>query len=241
MEMVRSVEEGVVKLLKFRKRSVPFFMLEKNNNGFLDTLIWDGNRIPLFDSHFDPQIRAVAQYGNDSGVNCALNGYSFCGRDVSLESLIFREVDIAEFIMHSKVKKVTAFVNGTAANMILVMENGACANMDLGCSMAPGTGNQCQHRLITTHGMANDRGVTDMIPQHQVHVFGMESQNPRWYDDMDVYLYGLNEEDSRKAIAIHAIITGQECWEQWKNNETRCRNVVEAVFKSSEICASVYL
>lgn len=242
MEQIATIEDGVERLLTFRKRPVPDFFLEsRDGTNYLDTLIWNGNRIPLFESHFDPQIRAVAQYGQNVAENCALNTYSFCGKDVSLAELIFREVDISEFILHSKIRKVMGFVNGNAANIICVMENGTCANIDMGCTMAPGTGNQSQHRLITKHGMANDRVVADMVPQHQVYVFGSQKCDADYYDDVDMYLYGLNEEDSRKALAIHAIITGQEVWTEWRSNQDRCMRVVEAVFESSRTCTPVYL
>lgn len=242
MEQIATIEAGVERLLTFRKRPVPeFSVISGDGSSFLDTLIWNGNSIPLFESHFDPQIRAVAEYGKTATENCALNTYSFSGKDVSLAELMFREVDIAEFILHSKIKKVMAFVNGSAANIICVMENGTCANIDLGCTMFPGTENQSQHRLITKHGMANDRVVADMVPQHQVYVFGSEKRDADFYDDVDMYLYGLNEEDSRKTLAIHAILTEQEVWTEWQNNQDRCMRVVKAIFESSETCAPVYL
>ena len=70
---------------------------------FLDTLVWNGNRVPLFSTHFDQQIRAMAKYGQDPEQNSALNVYSYMGSDVTLDELLFRELDIAEFILHSKI------------------------------------------------------------------------------------------------------------------------------------------
>ena len=55
--------------------------------------------------------------------------------------------------------------NYTPTGDALVMEDGTTANLDLGNTMAPGSHIQCQHRLITKHGMANDLSVTDMTVQ----------------------------------------------------------------------------
>jgi hypothetical protein len=147
MEKVTSIREGVEKLLKLRGREVPEFTFEnRQEGGFTPTLLWDGNVIPLFTTRYDPRIRHIAGYGNKTEENSALNVYSFVGSDVSLDRLIYRELCIAEFILHSKVKKITAFVNQNAANIIAVMEDNTTANIDLGNTMAPGSHNQCQHR-----------------------------------------------------------------------------------------------
>lgn len=240
MEKVTSIHAGVEKLLTIRGREVPSFTLEpRQTDGFTDILVWDGNRIPLLATRYEPRIRAVANYGSKPEDNSALNVYSFVGSDISLERLIYREFDIAEFILHSKIRKITAFVNQNAANIIAVMENGTSANIDLGNTMAPGAHYQCQHRLITNHGMANDLGVTDMTIQHQLYVFGAEGNSV--YDDDEFYLYGLDEEEVSKVLTIHAIFTGHVKWEDWAQNDARYCRMIQAVYESDRLGKSVYL
>lgn len=240
MEKITSVEQGVARLLRFRKRQASeYTRIPAADGDYLETLYWNGKRIPLFTAFYDPQLRAISRYDQDPKNLSAWNVYSFCGKDVSLRELIFREASIAEFVLHSRIVQVAAFVNTDAANMILTMQSGACANMDLGCTMAPGTSNQCQHRLITNHGMASDLNCPEVIPQHTVHVFGQESQNFIWYEDMEAYLYGLDEEQCRTALTIHAIITGQEPCCDWLQRYERCRKVVDAVIQSSQLCKPV--
>ena len=242
MDLVHSIEEGVRKLLMLRERPIPEFSLEKRTeDGYLDTLVWDGKRIPIFATHFDPQIRAVARYGEPVKDNCALNGYSFAGSDVSLRDLLFQEVDIAEYMLHSPIVKVMALVNGASANLILTTESGACVNMDVGCTLAPGSRNQCQHRLLTRRGMANDRGVATLVYQHQVYVYSEDATAPITYDDMALYLAGLSETEHNKALAVHAVLTEAEDWSGWSENEARYRQIVNAIFEASETGVPVYL
>lgn len=240
MEKVTSIREGVEKLLQIRGREVPEFTFEnRQEGGFTPTLLWEGNVIPLFTTRYDPRIRHIAGYGNKTEENSALNVYSFVGSDVSLDQLIYRELCIAEFILHSKVKKITAFVNQNAANIIAVMEDNTTANMDLGNTMAPGSHNQCQHRLITKHGMANDLSVTDMTVQHQVYIFGKDGTSV--FDDDEYYLYGLNEEEVETVLTIHGIFTGHIGWQTWAQDHQRYLQMIRAVYESGETGKTVCL
>ncbi len=240
---VTSIEEGVKKLIAMRKLPIPQFTLESRHpEEYLDTLVWNGQRIPLFDMHYDPRIEYIARYGKDAEQNSALNVYSFVGNDISLSQLIYQELDIAEYVLHSRMKKLTAFVNQNAANMIVEMESGACANIDLGNTLKPGSANQCEHRLITTHGMANDRAVGTMTVFHQVNLFGIEEEAVTVYDDDEYYLYGLDEVQTRKTRAIHAILTGKdELFGFWEDNDARYRAAVEAVYESDRLGKTVSL
>lgn len=240
MEKVTDIRQGVVKLLTIRGREVPEFSLEHHSSdGFVPVLLWEGKRIPLFTTRYDPRIRHIAGYGNTTEENSALNVYAFAGSDVSLDRLIYREMCIAEFILHSKVRKIMAFVNQNAANIIAVMENGTTANIDLGNTMAPGSHIQCQHRLITKHGMANDLSVTDMTVQHQVYIFG--ENGTCVYDDDEYYLYGLSEEEVETVLTIHGILTGHIDCTSWAEDHSRYLAMVKAVYASAEAGKAVEL
>lgn len=238
MEKVTDIRQGVEKLLTIRGREIPEFSLEqKQAGGFTPVLLWQGRRIPLFTTRYDPRIRHIAAYGNKTEENSALNVYAFTGSDVSLDQLIYRELCIAEFILHSKIQKITAFVNENAVNMIAVMEDSTTANIDLGNTMAPGSHIQCQHRLITKHGMANDLSVTDMTVQHQVYVFSGEGTTV--YDDDEYYLYGLSEEEVETVLTIHGILTNHINCDSWEQDHNRYLKMIEAVYESSRSGKSV--
>ena len=240
MEKVTDIRQGVIKLLTVRSREIPDFSLENcQEGGFTPVLLWEGKRIPLFTTRYDPRIRHIAGYGNDTAENSALNVYAFAGSDVSLDQLIYRELSIAEFVLHSKIKKIMAFVNQNAASIIAVMENETTANIDLGNTMAPGSHIQSQHRLITKHGMANDLSVTDMTVQHQVYIFGQEATTV--YDDDEYYLYGLNEQEVETVLTIHGIFTGHIDCTTWPEDHDRYLSMVKAVYASAETGKAIKL
>ena len=240
MQKVTSIREGVEKLLKLRGREVPEFTVEdRQEDGFNPTLLWEGKRIPLFTIQYNPRIRRISDYGKTPEENSALNVYSFTGSDVSLDRLIYRELSIAEFILHNKIKKITAFVNGNSANIIAVMGNGTTANIDLGTTMAPGCHAQGQHRLITKHGMANDLSATEMTVQHQVYIFSETGTDV--YDDDEYYLYGLSEEEVEIVLTVHGIFTGNTNCETWQADHERYLRMVKAVYESGKTGKSVIL
>lgn len=234
------IREGVEKLLRIRGREIPEFSIEFRKEGeFCHTLVWEGKRIPLFTTRYDPRIRHIAGYGSKTEENSALNVYAFTGSDVSLDRLIYRELGIAEFILHSRIQKIAAFVNKNAANIIAVMADGTTANLDLGNTMAPGSHIQCQHRLITKHGMANDLSVTDMIVQHQVYIYGEDGTSV--YDDDEYYLYGLSEEEVETVLTIHGIFTGHISCESWQEDHVRYQKMIQAVYESGKTGKPVFL
>lgn len=238
---VTTVEEGVKKLLGIRRLPVPEFQLIPRKPGeYLDTLILNGKSVPLFHNHYEPRVNHLKDYGAiNPAENSSLNAYSFMGKDVSIDELIYREMDIAEFILRSTIESVTAYENGDAVNFIAVMASGACANLNVGCTMPAGSANQCQHRLYTKHGMANDRSVGTMVTTHQLNIFSDFSEAPEIFDDDDHYLYGLNEDDTAKATAIYSIISGLQKVDDWEAADKRCKAAVAAVHKSAELGRTV--
>ena len=241
MKKVTNVREGVEKLLTTYHRDIPDFKIEEKRDGEeFDTLILNGERIPILDFRLDQRLRPMAGYGAIGG-NSALNAYSFVGCDVSLQSHIYQELAISEFLLNSKIKSITAFVNGNAANVIASMENGSNANLELGTTLAQGSQCQCQHRLYTSHGMTNDRSVGTMTVNNQMAVFTEDSVSPTVYDDDEYYLYGLDENEVRKAMTVHDVIVGLEAYADWKDSCKRFREATNAVFTSASETRTVYI
>lgn len=242
LERVHSIEDGVKKLLNMRERAIPsFHVIPKKEGEYIDTLVLEGREIPLFDVRYDHALLYLYEYGEIKKDNSTLNVYSFTGSDVSLDQLMFKEMEIAEFLLHDRICAVTAFATPHAVNMILHMEDGTAANIDLGNTMAPGSQNQCQHRLITKRGTACDRSVAEMVVQNQVLVYGSNQTEPLYYDDNEVYLYGMSEEEIRKVMAIHAIINGKLDCSEWAQKKARLIEAIAAVHESAKRCATVYL
>lgn len=238
-----SIEDGVRRLLTVRDKAVPEFKLEHRGEGELcDTLIYGGRRIPLLTWRQEPRMNSMRNYGLKAPLeNCALNTVSFLGKDFSLDALIYRELDIAEYTLVSPIKKVTAFMNGNACNLLAKTESGALAGLELGATMAPGTIPQFNHRLITKHGMASDRTVNNVVEQSGVYLFADGDARPVAYDDGEYYLYGLSVEDSCEAVYIFRILIGAIDADALIEQDKRLRLALAAVHESARLGGSVFV
>ena len=237
MQKVASIEEGVRRLLTVRDERVPEFTLERRAEGELtDTLVLDGKRIPLLPWRYEPRMNSMRNYGNAApATNCSLNTVSFVGKDVSLDSLIYKELDISEYTLVSPVESVTAFINGGACNLLAKCESGALAGLELGATMAEGTTPQFNHRLITKHGIATDRTVNNVVEQSGVYLFSDSDKRAIAFDDGEYYLYGLSVEESYEAVFIRAIINGRVSADALIEQDRHLRLLLRAAHKSAEL------
>jgi hypothetical protein len=241
-DRLTSVKDGVIRLLTIRDYAIPEFDVEPKADGdYTKTLVLEGKRIPLLFWRYEPRMNAIRNYGKKVETNCSINVSSFFGKDTTLDEVIYRELDIAEYALHSKIVKVTAFINGDACNLIAKCESGAQANLELGATMAPGTIPQFQHRLITKHGMANDKGVNDLIEQNGVYVFSDSDTRPVVYDDGEYYLYGLGVEDSVICTYVLGIIRERVCADALVEQDKHLRVLLDAVYESARLGKSVFV
>ncbi len=238
MEKVTSVEQGVRKLLAIRHLPIPEFSYLPAANGELcDTLVLEGKRLPLLAMRTDLQIASLIEYGAIGG-NSAFNVHAFADSAMSMEQLMYREFDIAEAVLHSEIVRLTAYINGGAANVIAELADGSCANFELGVTLARGTRHQTLHRIITNHGMANDRALDCQTNLSQITLFAADGTQ-RGYDDDEYYLFGLGEDEVRAVFAIHAIIVGAEDTGRYGEIDARHRATIAAAFESARLGKTV--
>ena len=239
-DKVKTVEEGVVRLLTIRDMEIPDFKIEKKGDGFADVLVLRGKRIPLFRWRHDPRMNSMRAYGQKAvAENNCINTSSFVGCDVPLKDLIYAECDIAEYVLGSPIVKVTAFINGAACNLIAKTERGTLANLELGATMAPGTIPQFDHRVITGHGMATDRTVNTITEESGVYLFRQDDPRPYEFNDAEYYLYGLTPEESHTATLAFAIIGGKVDAELMIKTDEHLCQVVDAVYESARTGGTV--
>lgn len=242
-DKVTTVEDGVKRLLTVRDREIPEFEIVKRPEGeYTDILVLGGKRIPLLWWRYEARMNSMKNYGRKAPLeNCALNSKSFVGKDEPIDALIYRELDISEYVLVSPVKKVTAFLNGDACNLLGKTESGAMLGLELGATMAPGTIPQFDHRIITKHGMATDRTVNNVVEQSGVYLFADSDPRPVAFDDGEYYLYGLSVEDSTRAAFAFAVILGNVNADDLIAQDKHLRALLGAVKASSECGKSVII
>ena len=241
LKRVESVEEGVIRLLTVRDLPVPEFKIAMRGEGeYSDTLIYGGKEIPLHNWRHEPRINRMHGYGStEPDNNNCVNTYSFVGSDLPLDCLIYKEVDVAEYLLGSPIVKVTAFLNGNACNLLAKTAKGTVAGLELGATMAPGTIPQFGHRLITGHGMATDRTVNTLVEQSGVYLYKSDDPRPYEYNDGEYYLFGLTAEECRTATLVQGIIKGEVDGDALIRDREHLLRVLAAVYRSSEEKRSV--
>ena len=236
MEKIVTVEQGLNKLLGKLEIAVPRYKIVRSGkDDFCDTLEWGGKRIPIFWWRYHEKYAAMKRFLTDEnpGTVCGINVYSFTTTEEPLSRLLYREVDIAEWLLGSKTKKVTAFRTGDAMNAIAVMQNGTVANLELGATMPQGALPQCQHRVITTSGMTCDRTVDTVTVQSAVHVFA-RNPKPDVYTDLEFWLYGLAPDDVNAVMCLLALMRGEADGDVFAAADMRVKAVVRAAFASAD-------
>ena len=234
MEKIVRIEDGVEKLLAKLEIPVPGYeLLRRGESDFTDLLNLEGIKIPLLWWRYHEKINSIYDFARTNPGNCCcLNVYSFTSNADTLKRHLYRELDIAEYILDSQTDRITAFASGEAMNAIVVMKNGTIANLEHGATLPVGSEIQCQHRLITTNGMANDRSVDTVTVQSAINLFA-DSPKPDTYTDIESWLYGLTPDEVNKTYCIFGLIRGLDKAEDYIVADRRLRAAVNAAFVSA--------
>lgn len=235
MEKIVRIEDGVEKLLAKLEIPVPEYgLVRRTESDMTDLLNLEGKRIPLLWWRYHEKINSIYDFARTNpGSCCCLNVYSFAPAGDTLKRHLYRELDIAEYILGSEADRITAFAAGEAMNAVVVMKNGTVANLELGATLPAGSEVQCQHRLITTNGMANDRSVDTVTVQSAINLFS-DSPKPDVYTDIESWLYGLTPDEVNKTYCITGLMRGLDKADDYIAADKRLRAAVKAAFESSK-------
>ena len=142
MNKNKSVKDGVISLLTKNKKVITakWEYLAKAAGEMTETVIIDGEKYPLFYWRDDPQIQAIARNAkNNIGGSVSAKISGMVSREYGIDAFLYKELDAAEWILDSEIKKITAYVKDNAANVILVMQNEKVAMLELGATLPDGT------------------------------------------------------------------------------------------------------
>ena len=157
-----------------------------------------------------------------------------CAASETLESLLYRELDIAEQMLGSSVSKVMCFKNQNAMNMLATMENERVAIFELASALNDNTSEQGRHIYWGEDGMASDRVVSQKIPSEAIYLFTEDREEPETFNDIFIYMYGLSKTDTIKASAIIAVLRGKTDISEWKAKDAHYRRCIDATMESAK-------
>ena len=110
----------------------------------------------------------------------------------SLNSLMYRELDLCEFLTGSKIVSLHATLSyNLAGNIIVKMESGVIGSIEIGIQVPSGKPLIERHEIIARRGVASDIVVDTQVPQNSIYTYTQKGDFG--YKDIDNELFGMDE------------------------------------------------
>ena len=161
------------------------FIGKKLQNGDLPLLTWRVNR------KFT-ELQKIVSAGVVEDVSM-LRFSCFGSSDKwSLETLMYKEFDLCEFLTGGKIISLHATLSDNlAGNVIIKMDNGIIGSVEVGTQLPPRHSLIDRHEIIARRGVASDLVVDTQIPQSSIYTY--TDQDIETYKDVDNELFGFDE------------------------------------------------
>ncbi|MBQ8813717.1 MAG: hypothetical protein IJZ85_04390 [Lachnospiraceae bacterium] len=237
MKKILTIEEGVRSVLSVYN-AVPDIKWEYRpaEEGCLtDAIVLDGAVYPLFWWRCDTQIMALAENAPERKL-CSMKLNRTCAKSYGIDRLMYQEIDIAELMLDSKIESVMCFDNGCARNMLATMKNKRVAIFELAAVLNDCTAEQGRHIYWGQDGMASDRVVSQKVASDAIYLFSEDEAKPEVFNDIFIYMYGLNKTDVVKAACIAEILMGWRDISDWKEKDAHYRRCLAAAAESDRTC-----
>lgn len=227
MKKITTIEEGVESLFRAGQRaSVPFVYRKAGREDRFDCLILDGESYPIFTWRYHPKYYTLRTSLPMLGKLSTVKSLDFAPRSRTMAQELFRELDLVEFFLSSRIISIMGYGNRQAANFIVRLENGTIANLELSVTMPAEAGRESKHTIFTTNGMVTDMVADNVIIQQQVHLFN-SGKDPVAFTDHDVNLFGLELEEQNICYAIYALIDQREDRNEWRDRIPHLNKLVD--------------
>ena len=198
-----------------------------------DFLLLDGTKYPLFYWMSDPQIEAVARNAKKNiGGSVSLKISGMIDKNYGIDAFLYKALDSSEWILDSKIKKITAYLNKNAATITLLMKNDKVALLELSSCLPQGAEEQTRYTAWGKEGMESSRVVSTKIRPESIYMF-KDRVEPYEFNDSTLELYGLTYEDSIKAVEIFKVLKEERDITLNIERDKKLRFYIEKVYESS--------
>lgn len=235
MKKCVTIEDGVRSALATYQvePKVQWTFVPASEGDYTDCLMLDGVKYPLFWWRCDPQVGSMYAKAPSRKL-CSMKLNRAGAKSAGLEALLYKELDIAEWIMGSTVRTVMNFQNGSSMNMLATMKNERVALFELTASLHDDTPEQGRHTYWGEDGMASDRVVSQKVASEAIYLFTEDQRDPQTYNDIFIYMYGLDRTDTLKATIIAEILMGRRDISDWNLRDAHYRKCIAAAAVSAE-------
>ena len=232
MVQIHTIQEGLLRLFSEGQRMpVSFIYEEATHASICEHIIVNNDRIPVFSWRYHGKYSGIRSTLSELGELSMLKTLSFAPGPRTMEQELFRELDLAEYLLGSKVSSIMGYGTPQAANFIVRMENGTVANLEMAVTMPDTAKPDIKHTIFTTNGMICDRATDAVVAKEQIYLFN-DGKDPIIYTDDDVNLFGLTLEQQDTCYTIYALLDGREDGENWKAQVCHLRQLTEGALQS---------
>ncbi len=149
------------------------------------------------------------------------------------QDLLYRELDICEFIGDSSITSLQAAItDNETGNIILRLDNGILCSIEISILLPSGKALADRHEIIAQRGVASDLVVDTMIPQNSIYTYTESGENH--YKDTDEELFGFDEEQIDLIRAGFLVLKEKGLSGAWRARHDHLTNLVKAVFESGK-------
>lgn len=152
------------------------------------------------------------------------------GTALDLPAILYREFDLAEWMLGAPIGAVTASISGRLANVIVRLAHGVVCGVEAVAALPAGTAMIDRHELIAQRGVACDRVVDTQVPQDSVYAF--TADGARRYTDTDAELFGLEPDAVLLVRAAYDTLLHPERADALRQQHGRLAALVRLAFES---------
>ena len=81
--------------------------------------------------------------------------------------------------------------------------------------------------------MASDRVVSQKVASEAIYLFTDDAKDPQTYNDIFIYMYGLDRTDTLKATLIAEILMGRRSVENWREQDAHYIRCIQRAEESA--------
>ncbi len=119
-----------------------------------------------------------------------------------------------------------------SGNAILKLDNNIICSVEISTRMPAGSDLADRHEMIARRGVASDLVVDTMVPQNSIYSYTDDGENR--YRDVDMELYGFNEEKIDHVRSAFQVLKQPGLMQQWKLQHQRLVNFTQFAFISDK-------
>ena len=150
-----------------------------------------------------------------------------------LPQLIYREVDLCDFLLGDPLREAFAVRHGDkVAHIVASSQTGRNISIECSAALPAGTLDIDRHEIIARRGVASDRVVDTQVPQASIYAFG--EAGLECHTDTDAELFGLQPAEILAVRAAFAVLKDNSLATEWNAIHQRLATMTAEILHTDE-------